>query len=212
MKYYTTLEKTVLAFIIYLGLGTTSYAKVVRYELTATKGTVNLSGKTEVDWALMINGSIPAPTLEFTEGDEAEIVVHNKLTEEVSIHWHGILLPPEMDGVAYVNTPPIHAGKSFTFRFAIRQYGTYWYHSHTKLQEQKGIYGGIIIHPRERKISYDKDLVVVLSDWSDENPDNIMKNLRKDGDYYLYKKNSVRSWLGAVRAGADGSRLNICPI
>src|SRR5690606_11158097 len=131
-------------------------------------GNVNLSGKKTVDWALMINGGIPAPVLEFTEGDDAEIVVNNKLDEEVSIHWHGILLPPEMDGVAYVNTPPILAGKSHTFRFKIRQHGTYWYHSHTNVQEQKGIYGAFIIHPRERKIEYDKDVVVVLSDWSDE--------------------------------------------
>jgi FtsP/CotA-like multicopper oxidase with cupredoxin domain len=189
-------------------MATTSYAKVVRYELTATKQSVNLSGKAAVDWALMINGGIPAPTLEFTEGDEAEIKVHNKLGEEVSIHWHGILLPPEMDGVAYVNTPPILAGNSFTFKFKIRQHGTYWYHSHTKLQEQKGIYGAIVIHPRERNIAYDKDVVVVLSDWSDENADDIMKNLRKDGDYYLYKKNSMRSWFGAVRAGALGTYVS----
>jgi FtsP/CotA-like multicopper oxidase with cupredoxin domain len=174
--------------------------KTVRYELTATKGSVNLSGKKSVDWALMLNGSIPAPTLEFTEGDDAEIVVKNQLEEEVSIHWHGILLPPEEDGVAYVNTPPILAGKSHTFRFKIRQHGTYWYHSHTKLQEQKGIYGALIIHPRERKIAYDRDVVLVLSDWSDEDADQIIKNLRKDGDYYLYKKNSMRSIFGAAAA------------
>jgi FtsP/CotA-like multicopper oxidase with cupredoxin domain len=184
-----------------------AYAKVVRYELTATQGSANLSGKTDVDWALMINGSIPAPTLEFTEGDDAEITVHNKLSEEVSIHWHGILLTPEMDGVAYVNTPPILAGQSFTFRYKIRQHGTYWYHSHTRLQEQKGIYGAIIIHPKEKKLAYDKDVAIILSDWSDENADNIMKNLRKDGDYYLYKKKSMRSWFGAVQAGALGTYL-----
>jgi FtsP/CotA-like multicopper oxidase with cupredoxin domain len=183
-------------------------AKVVRYELTATKGSLNVSGKVEVDWALMINGGIPAPTLEFVEGDEAEITVHNKLQEEVSIHWHGILLPPEMDGVAYVNTPPIFAGQSFTFRFKIRQHGTYWYHSHTRLQEQKGIFGAIVVHPKEKAMAYDKDVVVVLSDWSDEDADDIMKNLRKDGDYYLHKKKSMRSWYGALRAGALGTFLN----
>lgn len=202
MSKISILFNMALAMGLYFGLTPASYAKVVRYELIATKGTVNMSGKAEVDWALMINGGIPAPTLEFIEGDKAEIVVHNKLSEEVSIHWHGILLPPEMDGVAYVNTPPIQAGKSFTFRFTIRQHGTYWYHSHTKLQEQKGIYGAIVIHPKDRKISYDKDVVVVLSDWADENADDIIKNLRKNGDYYLYKKNSMRSWFGAARAGA----------
>jgi len=200
--------KVAVFFALYFGVAPNSLAKVVRYELTATKGSVNLSGKASVDWALMINGSIPAPTLEFTEGDDAEIEVHNKLTEEVSLHWHGILLPPLMDGVAYVNTPPILPGKSFTFRFKLRQHGTYWYHSHTMLQEQKGIFGGIIVHPRKKTMEYDKDLVVVLSDWSDENADHIMRNLRKDGDYYLYKKNSMRSWWGALKAGALGTYIH----
>ncbi len=176
-------------------------AKTVRYELLIKNEKVNLSGKTDVDFALTVNGGIPAPTLEFTEGDEAEILVKNGLpAEEVSIHWHGILLPPEEDGVAYINTPPILPGTFRTFRFKIRQHGTYWYHSHTMLQEQKGVYGAFIIHPKEKKLKYDKDVVVVLSDWSDENADQILKNLKKDGDYYLYKKNSVRSWLGAIKA------------
>ena len=183
------------------------YAKTVRYELNVTRGFVNLSGKESVDWALMINGGIPAPTLEFTEGDEAEITVVNKTEEEVSTHWHGILLPPLEDGVAYVNTPPIYAGQSRTFRFKIRQHGTYWYHSHTMVQEQKGLYGAIVIHPKKKIIASDKEVVVVLSDWSDENADQILKNLRKDGDYYLYKKDSVRSYWGALRAGKLGSHL-----
>lgn len=191
--------------LLFPGVGN---AKTVRYELNVTRGSINLSGKETVDWALMINGGIPAPTLEFTEGDDAEITVVNKTDEEVSTHWHGILLPPEEDGVAYVNTPPIYAGKSRTFRFKIRQHGTYWYHSHTMVQEQKGLYGAIIIHPKEKTIKYDKDLVVVLSDWSDENADKILHNLRKDGDYYLYKKDSMRSYFGAVAAGGLGNMLS----
>ncbi|MCO5144502.1 MAG: multicopper oxidase domain-containing protein [Oligoflexia bacterium] len=194
--------KNLFLLPLFLLLSNFSYAKTVRYELTITKSEVNLSGKKNVDFALMVNRSIPAPTLEFTEGDDAEITVKNGLAnEEVSIHWHGLLLPPEEDGVAYVNTPPIFPGKERTFRFKIRQHGTFWYHSHTMLQEQKGVYGAFIIHPREKKIAYDKDLVVVLSDWSDENADQIMKNLRKDGDYYLHKKKSIRSYLGAIQAG-----------
>ncbi len=178
-------------------------AKTVRYELVVRNEKLNMSGKKEVDFALTVNGSIPAPTLEFTEGDEAEIVVKNEVAnQEVSIHWHGILLPPLEDGVPYVNTPPILPGQSRTFRFKLRQHGTYWYHSHTGLQEQKGVYGAFIVHPKKRKIDYDKELVVVLSDWSDENADQIMRNLRKDGDYYLYKKNSIRSISGAIRARA----------
>lgn len=185
-----------------------AYAKTVHYELVATQGKVNLSGKKEVDFALMINGQIPAPTLEFTEGDDAEIVVKNRIPkQELSIHWHGILLPPEMDGVPYVNTPPIYSGQDYTFRFKIRQHGTYWYHSHTDVQEQKGVYGAIVIHPKKETIQANKDIAVVISDWSDENPTDILKNLKKDGDYYLYKKGTMRSWLGAIQEGSLGSYL-----
>ncbi len=186
-----------------------AWAKTVHYDLRATRASVNLSGKKNVDFALQINGSIPAPTLNFTEGDDAEITVTNAIPdEELSIHWHGILLPPEMDGVPYVTTPPIRSGQSLTFRFPIRQTGTYWYHSHTNAQEQLGLYGAIVIQPREKpSIKTDQDLVVMLSDWSDENAEDILKNLRKDGDYYLYKKNSLRSWAGAIAAGRLGTFL-----
>ncbi len=185
-----------------------AFGKTVRYELTATRGKVNLSGKKEVDFALMLNGQIPAPTLTFTEGDDAEIVVNNQIpNESMSIHWHGILLPPLMDGVPYVTTPPIRPGESFTFKFKIRQHGTYWYHSHTSVQEQKGLYGAIVIHPRKPMIRADKEVVAVLGDWSDENADQILRNLKKDGDYYMYKKGTIRSWWGALRSGGLGTFL-----
>lgn len=196
-KYFNTLWIFFLMFLFSSSLN----AKTVRYELVATRGQINLSGKETVDFALMLNGQIPAPTLEFTEGDDAEIVLRNQIpNEELSVHWHGILLPPEMDGVPYVNTPPIYSGKEFIYRFKIRQHGTYWYHSHTDVQEQKGIYGAIVIHPKKKTIQYDKDIVAVISDWSDENATQILKNLRKDGDYYLYKKDTIRSWFGAIQA------------
>jgi CopA family copper-resistance protein len=196
-------------FAFFLLLGVQAEAKTVRYELTATRQEVNLSGKKPVDFAIQLNGSIPAPILEFTEGDDAEIVVKNRVPkEELSIHWHGILLPPEMDGVPYVNTPPILSGQDYTFRFKIRQHGTFWYHSHTAVQEQKGVYGAFVIHPKKKTMAYDKDVAVVLSDWSDENADDILKNLRKDGDYYLYKKDTMRSWLGAIQAGSLGTYLH----
>ncbi|MCM2282278.1 MAG: multicopper oxidase domain-containing protein, partial [Bdellovibrionaceae bacterium] len=185
-----------------------AFAKTVRYELVIENKPLNMSGKKEVDFALTVNGGIPAPTLEFTEGDDAEIQVVNRLPkEEVSIHWHGILLPPEEDGVAYVNTPPIHSGQSRLFKFKIRQNGTYWYHSHTAVQEQKGVYGALIIHPKQKPFAYDKEAVVVLSDWSDENADQIIRNLRKDGDFYLFKKNSIRSYWGAIQSGGLKAHL-----
>lgn len=177
-----------------------AHSKIVKYELVATKGPVNLSGNRSVDFAIKINGHIPAPVLEFTEGDEAEIkLINNIPDDEVSIHWHGILIDPYMDGVPYVTTPPIKSGKSFTFKFKLRQHGTFWYHSHTNVQEQKGVYGAIVIHPKSEKKQYDKELVLVLSDWSDEDPSDILKNLRKDGDYYIYKKGTMRSWFDAFQ-------------
>ncbi|MBX3039211.1 MAG: multicopper oxidase domain-containing protein [Bdellovibrionaceae bacterium] len=203
MRVYSTF--LLLAGLIWAPMG---FAKTVRYELVVEQKSMNLSGKKTVDFALTVNGSIPAPTLEFTEGDEAEILVINKFPkDEVSIHWHGLLLPPEMDGVAYVNTPPILPGQSHLFKFPIRQHGTYWYHSHTNVQEQKGVYGAFIIHPKKPTHKVTHDVAVVLSDWSDEDAMQILKNLRKDGDYYLYKKDSIRSIGGALKAGALGTYL-----
>lgn len=203
------MNKIILIVLVFLSLPLSAWAKTVRYELTVRNEPMNMSGKKEVDFALTVNGGIPAPTLEFTEDDDAEILVKNEVpNEEVSIHWHGILLPPEEDGVAYVNTPPIHPGTSRLFKFKIRQNGTYWYHSHTAVQEQKGVYGAFIIHPKKRVIEYDKDAVVVISDWSDENADQIIRHLRKDGDYYLYKKDSIRSYFGAIQAGGLKNHLH----
>ncbi|MFP5492214.1 MAG: multicopper oxidase family protein [Bacteriovoracia bacterium] len=199
--------KFLILFLTALFITPLSEAKEVRYELVATKDKVNISGKKEVDFALQINGQIPSPTLHFQEGDEAVIRVINKIPgEELSIHWHGILLPPEEDGVPYVNTPPIFSGEERTFRFKLRQNGTYWYHSHTNVQEQKGIYGAIVIQP-PKIIAVDHDVAVVISDWSDEDALQILNNLRKDGDYYLYKKNTIRSIWGAINAN-PGSLKN----
>lgn len=192
-----------LLLLFLLFTSTLLQAKTVKYELTATMKKINVSGKEKVDFALLLNDQLPAPTLEFTEGDEAEITLINRIpNDELSVHWHGLLLDPFMDGVPYVNTPPIRPGEKFTFKFRLRQSGTYWYHSHTGVQEQKGLYGAFIIHPREKAIHADKDLVLVVSDWIDENPDQVLRNLRKEGDYYTFKKGTMRSWLGAIQAGS----------
>lgn len=198
-----------LLLICLMSFCTLLHAKTVKYELTATMKNINVSGKKEVNFALLLNDQLPAPTLEFTEGDDAEITLINQIpNDELSVHWHGLLLDPFMDGVPYVNTPPIRPGEKFTFKFRLRQSGTYWYHSHTGVQEQKGLYGAFIIHPREKSIPVDKDVVLVLSDWTDENPDQVLRNLRKDGDYYTFKKGTMRSWLGAIRAGGLKSMLS----
>lgn len=202
------MKNTLIIFIALLLTYFSAEAKTVEYELVATRQSINMSGKKEVDFALLLNNRIPAPTLEFTEGDIAVIKVVNKIPgEEISIHWHGLLLDPYMDGVPYVNTPPIRSGESFTFEFPLRQHGTYWYHSHTGVQEQKGIYGAFIIHPKEPKIKADKDLVLVLSDWIDENPNQVLSNLKKDGDYYTFKKGTMRSYVEAIKQGSLNNYL-----
>lgn len=152
--------------------------------------------------ALAINGSIPGPTLRFREGDVARIRVHNRLKhEETSIHWHGLLLPNAQDGVPHVTTPPIEPGTTHTFEFPLRHAGTYWYHSHTGLQEQSGVYGSIVVEPRggvaERA---DHDEVIVLSDWTLERPNEVMRTLMSGNEWYEFKKGSIQSVLGAMKA------------
>ena len=121
-----------------------TYAQnVVNYDLTITDTTVNYSGKEKR--AIAVNGQIPMPTLTFTEGDIAEIVVHNKLKESTSLHWHGLFLPNKEDGVPYLTQMPIEPGETFTYRFPIIQSGTHWYHSHSGLQEQIGMYGSLVL-------------------------------------------------------------------
>lgn len=135
--------------------------------------------------ALAVNNQIPGPTLHFKDGDDVTINVHNHLQEGTTIHWHGVLVPWNMDGVEGVTQEAIPPGGVFSYKFKLKQSGTYWYHAHTGFQEQQGIYGGFLIDPLE-PISYDytKDYVIVLSDWSHTDPDQIFANLKKEGDYY----------------------------
>ena len=144
------------------------------YDLTIGYETVNYTGK-DVK-AMTINGGIPGPNLEFNEGEFAIINVTNTMDVETSVHWHGLILPNFYDGVPYLTTPPIEPGETQQYKFALKQSGTYWYHSHTGLQEQRGVYGSIQINPKETNLEYDKDLVLILSDWMDENPKTQLRN------------------------------------
>ena len=146
------------------------------YHLTIQKEMVNKAGKEVM--GMTLNGGIPGPTLTFTEGGYAVIYVKNEMDVETSIHWHGLLLPNFYDGVPYLTTPPIEPGHTQKYEFPLRQSGTYWYHSHTMLQEQTGVYGSIVIQPKEKTLEYDKELVVVLSDWTNEKPNNVLRFLR----------------------------------
>lgn len=145
--------------------------------------TVNFAGSNKQ--AIAANQQIPAPTLHFKEGDHITINVRNQLDEETAIHWHGIMVPWQMDGVKGVNQRGIAPGEIFQYKFTLEQSGTYWYHAHAGLQEQQGLYGAFIIDPVEPPAyQYNKDHVIVLSDWSNTDPDQILANLKKEGDYY----------------------------
>ena len=176
-------------------------AGVVEYTLDIRETTTSPAGKPVK--ALTINGGLPGPTLRFQEGDTARIHVVNGLkNEEVSSHWHGLLVPNVEDGVPYVTTPPIFPGKSRTFEFPLKHAGTYWYHSHTGLQEQRGVYGSIVIEPKNgERVKADKEAVLVLSDWTNENPQDVMRSLMRASDWYAIKKGTAQSVLGAAKAG-----------
>lgn len=178
--------------------------KKVEYDLYVTDTMVNFTGKHR--HAIAINGQIPAPILEFTEGDTAIIRVHNLMKMETSIHWHGILLPNKEDGVPYLTTSPVEPGETYTFTFPLIQSGTYWYHSHTMLQEQSGLYGSIVIHPAQEEPKL-KEYVLLLSDWTDENPHHVLRYLKRGGEWYAIKKGALQSYGEAIAAGYFKDKL-----
>ena len=143
--------------------------------------------------AIAIGGSVPAPTLRWREGEEVVIQVTNRLSEPTSIHWHGLLIQGVMDGAPGFNGyEAIQPGETYTYRFQLRQAGTYWYHSHSGLQEQQGMYGAIVIEPAKREpVRYDRDYVVVLSDHTQENPRTVLRNLKSQEGYYNYGKRTL---------------------
>lgn len=179
---------------------------VREYTLVIKEEKVDKTGK--LVNAMTVNGSIPGPTLEFMEGEYAVIYVKNEMSVETSIHWHGLLLPNFFDGVPYLTTPPIKPGTTFKYEFPIRQSGTYWYHSHTMLQEQSGVFGSLLLHPKEKTLDYDHDLILMLSDWTNENPHSIMRNLKRGNEWYQVKKGTATPLNQVVSRGALGSQLN----
>lgn len=181
-------------------------ARIVEYNLEITETILSPAGRPVR--ALAINGAMPGPVLRFLEGDVARIHVHNRLpAEQTSTHWHGLLLPNLEDGVPYITTPPIGPGKTRTFEFLLKHSGTYWYHSHTGLQEQRGVYGAIVIEPKTSAPArtdlprVDREQVVVLSDWTNENASDVLRTLLRGSDWYAIRKGTAQSLLGAFRAG-----------
>lgn len=169
------------------------------FELTAGESLVNFTGRERI--AHTLNGSLPAPTLRWKEGETVTLRVSNALPDhDTSIHWHGIVLPANMDGIPGLSFNGIEPGETYTYRFPVRQAGTYWYHSHSAFQEQLGLYGPLIIDPSEPEpFPYDREHVVLLSDWTDEQPKRLYKKLKKRSDYYNFRQRTVFDFIRDVR-------------
>ncbi|GAB5408968.1 MAG: hypothetical protein BalsKO_13330 [Balneolaceae bacterium] len=208
--------KATISFILLVLFSNSIYAQElipeikgdsIIYHLSIDYKTVNFTGK-DVQ-AMTINNGIPGPTLRFVEGKHAVIKVTNNMDVETSVHWHGLLLPNYMDGVAYLTTPPIRPGKTLVYDFPLIHSGTYWYHSHTGLQEQRGIYGSIIIDPKEPTLEYDHDLVLVLSDWTNDNPNHILKNLKRHNEWYGVEIGNAPSLLQSIKSRTVKSQFKL---
>ncbi len=171
-------------------------------DLTIDKQTLNIGGKRVS--AIAVNGMVPGPLVRLREGEDAVIRVTNRLKDEdASIHWHGLLLPFQMDGVPGLSYPGIRPGETFTYRFPVRQNGTYWYHSHSALQEQLGVYGPIIIDPADADpVRYDREYVIILADWLSGDPEAMLAKLKKQNSYSNYQRRTLGDFIGD--ASRDG--------
>ncbi|WP_248743312.1 MULTISPECIES: copper resistance system multicopper oxidase [unclassified Pseudomonas] len=176
------------------------------FELFIGETPVNFTGQSRT--AMTINGGVPGPLLRWREGDTVTLRVRNRLKADTSIHWHGILLPANMDGVPGLSFKGIEPGGVYVYQFKVRQHGTYWYHSHSGLQEQAGVYGPLVIDAREPEpFQYNREHVVMLSDWTDEDPASLMKTLKKQSDYYNYHKRTVGDFIQDVGEKGWGATI-----
>ena len=212
MDVQVVLPKKVLPITILLLLSITLFAqKVVRYDLYVTDTLVNYTGKSKR--AIAVNGQIPMPTLTFTEGDTAEIYVHNRLKESTSLHWHGVFVPNKEDGVPFLTQMPIEPNTTHVYRFPIIQNGTHWYHSHSGLQEQVGMYGSLILKKRDDDPTFRKGIddlptvPIILSEWTDYKPENIHRMLHNASDWFAIKKGTTQSYVEAIQAGHFKTKL-----
>ncbi|WP_083214810.1 copper resistance system multicopper oxidase [Immundisolibacter cernigliae] len=180
------------------------------FDLTVDELPVNFTGQARS--ATVVNGRLPGPVLRVREGDTVTLRVTNRLPEMTTIHWHGVIVPPEMDGVPGISFPGIAPGETFTYRFTLKQSGTYWYHAHT-LYEQTGLYGALIVEPRmPDPVVAERDYPVILADWTDENPLQVFLNLKKMGGYYNFAQPTVGDFLDdakqlGLRAAVDKRRM-----
>lgn len=177
------------------------------FNLEIGEAAVNFTGTTRI--ATTINGSIPGPTLKWREGDTVTLRVKNNLKVSSSIHWHGIILPYQMDGVPGISFPGIAPGETYVYRFKVQQNGTYWYHSHSGMQEATGMYGAIIVEPNEKPSHrVDRDYVVQLSDWTDDDPMSVLAKLKAQSDYYNYNKPTATGFVRDAQKNGLSSALD----
>ena len=167
------------------------------FQLEIAAAPINITGRQRT--ATAVNGSVPAPILRWREGDTVTLAVTNRLSEPSSIHWHGILVPNPMDGVPGLTFAGIPPGETFVYRFPVHQSGTYWYHSHSGFQEQTSLYGPLVIDPKGGYAQpFDRDYVVMLSDWTDTSPETIVSNLKFQSDYYNFQQRTVGTFFDDV--------------
>lgn len=205
------MKKILLFFLLFFSV-IISAQKVVRYDLYVKDTIVNYAGKEKR--AIAVNGQIPMPTLTFTEGDIAEIHVYNQLKETTSLHWHGLYVPNKEDGVPFLTQMPIQPGAEYVYKFPIIQSGTHWYHSHSGMQEQIGMYGMLILKKKQDdktfRLGIDDlpQVPVILSEWTNYNPKNVHRMLHSASDWFAIKKNAVQSYGEAIKEGHLGTKFN----
>ena len=193
------------AIIVFFLVQTMFAQKIVRYDLYVRDTIVTFGDKPK--HAIAVNGQIPMPTLTFTEGDVAEIYVHNELNEDTSLHWHGLFLPNQYDGVPNLTQMPIKPHTTHLYKFPIIQHGTHWYHSHTELQEQIGMYGNFVMNKRADDPTFRKGIddlptvPIVLSEWTDMKPENVHRMLHNASDWFAIQKGTTQSYAEAIKSG-----------
>ena len=205
-------NRKLITAILVLFVSVTVFAqKIVRFDLHVRDTIVNFAGKEKR--AIAVNGQIPMPTLTFTEGDIAEIHVYNHLKESTSLHWHGLYLPNKEDGVPHLTQMPIEPGAEFVYNFPIIQNGTHWYHSHSGLQEQIGMYGSLILKKKNDDATFRKGIddipqvPIILSEWTNYNPKNVHRLLHNASDWFAIKKGTTQSYSEAIKSGHFKTKL-----
>src|SRR5690348_12136363 len=191
---------TALPFPLHPALAASSPPLLSGTDFALEIGPVPMNATGRPRMGVGVNGQVPAPILRWREGDTVTLAVTNRLSDPTSIHWHGIRTPSPMDGVPGLSFAGIPPGQTFVYRFPVHQSGTYWYHSHSAFQEQTGVYGPIIIEPKGGYAHpFDRDYVVFLSDWTDENPDSVVSNLKFQSDYYNFHQRTLGTFVEDVK-------------